>query len=139
MSTTIPQGTTYEDQLARRVCELLPDLNLTERLELLGVMDPDDMRASLAWLAGYAPALFDGALVRDRELAGRLTTRLAEDEDQDDEAEPYCETCGSLVGIFLGHGGGWHHFRGEGTAASPVELFDAGHAAEVTWRLAGAS
>ena len=141
MKTTIPQGTTattYEGQLAQRVGELLPDLNLTERLELLGVMDPDDMRASLAWLAGYAPAVFDAALVRDRALAERLTTRLAEDEDQADEDEPYCNTCGSPVGIFYGHGDGWHHFRGEGTADSPVELFDAGHAPEVAWRPAGA-
>ena len=43
METTIPQGTTYEGQLAERVGELLPDLNASERLELLGAMDPDDM------------------------------------------------------------------------------------------------
>ena len=28
---------------------------------------------------------------------------------------------------------GWRHFRGEGTAASPVELYDAGHEAVVRW------
>ena len=47
--------------------------------------------------------------------------------------EPYCAGCGAWVGIFRGHGDGWHHFRGSGTAASPVELFDAGHAPEVAW------
>ena len=75
------------------------------------------------------------AIVRDRELAGRLTARLAEDEDEGlDDEEPFCGTYGSTVGIFIGHGPGWHHFCGEGTVASPVELFDAGHAPEVAWR-----
>ena len=136
MSTS--DAATHEGQLAERVGELLPDLNLTERLELLGVMDPDDMRASLAWLAGAFPQMFDFALVRDRGLAERLTTQLADVEDQEDEDEPYCYQCGSGVGIFYGHGDAWHHFRGEGTAASPVELFDAGHAPEIAWRPAGA-
>lgn len=142
MNNTIPQGTaaaTHEDQLAGRVGELLPDLNLTERLELLGVMDEGDMRASLAWLAGAYPHMFDYALVRDRELTGRLTTRLAEDEDDDlDDLEPYCFQCGSGVGIFYGHGDAWLHWRGEGTPASPVEIYDAGHAPEVAQRPAGA-
>lgn len=131
---------THEEQLAGRVGELLPDLNRDERLELLGAMDPDDMSTSLAWIAATYPQVFDFALVRDRALAGRLTAKLAEDEDQadEDDFEAYCQTCGSPVGIFLGHGDGWHHFRGEGTVASPVELYDAGHAPEVAWRPAGA-
>jgi hypothetical protein len=134
VNTTSPGAP--EPTLAARARELLPDLNLTERLELLGVMDPDDMRTSLAWLAGTAPAMFDAALVRDRNLVERLTTRLAEDED--DEDEPYCYQCGASVGIFYGHGDGWYHFRGEGTTESPVELYAADHAPEVAWRPAGA-
>ena len=142
MTTTIPQangGATYEGQLAERVGELLPGLNSGERLELLAAMDPDDMSTSLAFIAAMYPQVFDFAIVRDRALAGRLTTRLAEDEDDGlDDEEPYCSACGSPVGIFFGHGPAWHHYRGEGTAASPVELFDAGHAPEVAWRPAGA-
>jgi hypothetical protein len=62
-----------------------------------------------------------------------------DDEDQaDDEDEPYCYTCAAPVGHFLGHGDGWHHWRGQGTVESPVELVDAGHAPEVAWRPAGA-
>ncbi|MGH3199606.1 MAG: hypothetical protein ACRDOH_05645 [Streptosporangiaceae bacterium] len=141
MSTTIPQGTAgaaYESQLAGRAGELLPDLNLTERLELLGVTDPDEMSASLAWLARACPQVFDFAIVRDRGPAGRLTARLAEDEDDGlGGEEPYCRQCGSGVGIFYGHGDGWCHWRGEGTADSLVELFGAGHAPEVAWRPAG--
>lgn len=129
----------HEVPLAGRVAELLPDLSPAERLELLAVMDPDDMSTSLAWIAAMYPQVFDFALVRDRALAERLTTRLAEAEDEDlDDLEPYCTVCGGLIGIFRGHGPDWRHFRGEGTAASPVELFDAGHVPEVAWRPAGA-
>ena len=39
-----------------------------------------------------------------------------------------CSTCGALIGIFQDRPG-WHHYRGDGTAASPVELYDAGHEA----------
>jgi hypothetical protein len=138
MTTNIPQatgGATYEGQLAERVGELLPDLNAGERLELLGAMDPDDMSTSLAFIAAMYPQVFDFAIVRDRALAQRLTTRLAEAEDEGlDDEEPFCSTCGSPVGIFRGHGPAWHHFRGEGTAASPVELYDADHEPEVAWR-----
>lgn len=34
--------------------------------------------------------------------------------------------------MFLGFEG-WRHFRGEGTAASPVVLYDTGHEAAVAW------
>ncbi len=129
--------TAYEDQLAGCVRELLPGLELTERLELLGVMDPDDMRASLAWLAGAFPQVFDFALVRDRELVTRLEDRLG--EDPAGEGEPYCATCGAAAGIFIGHGDAWLHYAGEGTVASPVELYDAGHAPDVAWRIAEGS
>jgi hypothetical protein len=141
MNTTIPQGAsataTHEGQLAERIDELLPDLNLEERLELLSVMYPDDMRASLAWLAGAFPHMFDFAIVRDRALAERLTTQLVA-EDEVDEDQPYCLTCGADVGIFISHGDAWLHYRGKGTAESPVELFDAAHAPDVAWRPAGA-
>lgn len=131
-----PAAATYEGQLAVRVGELLPDLNADERLELLDAMDPGDMSTTLAWIAAAYPQVFDFALVRDRGLVERLNARL--DDDQADDDEPYCGTCGARVGIFLGHGDAWHHYRGEGTAASPVELYDADHAPVVAWRPAGA-
>jgi hypothetical protein len=77
----------------------------------------------------------------DRQLALEAIERIADgDEDQDDEddePETYCRTCGADVGIFIGHGGAWLHYTGEGTTASPVELYDAGHAPDVAWRPAG--
>jgi hypothetical protein len=130
MTATPP---TYSEQLAALAAELLGDVDLDARLELLGVMDPDDMRASLAWLVAYAPRTFDFALVRDRKLVERLQERLDEAE-VDDDPEPYCSACGANAGIFIGHGDAWLHYTGEGTVASPVDLYDAGHAPVIAWR-----
>jgi hypothetical protein len=66
-------ATAYVTQLENRVAELLPGLDGETRLGLLDAMTPGDMRASLAWLASYAPRMFDFALVRDQEMTGRLT------------------------------------------------------------------
>jgi hypothetical protein len=132
----LPPASSYEGQLAERVAEMLPGVATDERLELLGAMDPDDMRTSLAFIVAMYPQVFDFALVRDQAMVERLEGRL--DEDQDDDEEPYCETCGASVGIFHGRGDAWLHYTGQGTVESPVELFDAGHEPVIAWRLAGA-
>jgi hypothetical protein len=139
MNDSTTPTATYEGQLAERVDELLPDLNTDERLELLDVMDPDDMRTSLAFIAAMLPQAFDFALVRDRKLVDRLGERLGEDTDDGlDDEEPYCSACDAKAGIFIGHGDAWLHYTGEGTVASPVELYDAGHEPVIAWRPAGA-
>jgi hypothetical protein len=132
-----PPAATYEGQLAERADTHLPDLDTAARLELLGVMDPDDMRASLAWLVSYAPRTFDFALVRDEAMTGRLLERLNDDGDGE-VLDPYCSACGASVGIFIGHGDAWLHYTGEGTTESPVDLYDAGHEPVIAWREAGA-
>ena len=125
---------TYEGQLAARAAELLPGIGTDERLKLLAAMNQDDMSASLAWLATAYPQVFDFALVRDRKLTVELLARLDEADTDQDDPEPYCSACGASIGIFLNHGQDWHHYRGEGTVASPVELYDAGHEPAVAWR-----
>ena len=110
-----PVPAAYEAQLAERAAEMLPDLTLAERLELLGAMSPEDMSTCLASIATMYPQAFDFSIVRDRALAGRLTTVLVASEDEDDEDQPHCRACGAGVGIFMGHGDGWHHFSGAGT------------------------
>ena len=45
-----------------------------------------------------------------------------------DDTDYTCATCSATVGMFIGREG-WHHFRGAGTVASPVELYDPGHPA----------
>ena len=116
----------YVGQLAERVAELVPEMGTPERLDLLGVMDPDDLRTSLAFIASMYPQVFDFALVRDRAMTERLV-------DQLDDLEPYCKTCGELIGLFIGYEG-WHHYRGDGTPESRTELYDAGHAPAVARR-----
>jgi hypothetical protein len=74
------------------------------------------MAMTLAFLAGYRPPTF-GSVV--------------------DGPEPHCTACGAAVGIFLGHGTEWHHFRsasasGDGSA----EVYDADHAPAIGWRYA---
>ena len=77
---------------------------------------------TLAFLAGYRPTTFGGVV---------------------DGPEPYCTACGGAVGIFLGHGTEWHHFRVASAAASPgdgrTEVYDAEHAPAIGWRYAVAS
>jgi hypothetical protein len=67
-------------------------------------------------------------------LAQLLQRRGLADQADDDGLEPYCGECGAPIGIFLGHGQGWHHHRGAGTAAAPVELYDADHEPAPAWR-----
>lgn len=45
---------------------------------------------------------------------------------------PYCQVCGSRVGIFIRYSLGWRHYRAAGE--SGIELFDPGHAPRVGWR-----
>lgn len=66
---------TYESQLAQRAADLLGDVDTGARLELLGVMTPDEMSASLAFIAAMYPQAFDHGLVRDRQLTARLRER----------------------------------------------------------------
>jgi hypothetical protein len=83
----------------------------------------------------------DRAAALDRVAAelARVSVLLAAateglDDDEDDDDEPYCVTCGRWMGMFHGLED-WRHFRGEGTAASPVELYDPGHEAAVAWTI----
>jgi hypothetical protein len=140
----VPPAGTYEGQLAERAAELLPGVGTAERLELLDVMDPDDMRTSLAFVASLYPQVFDAALVRDRALVERLNVRRDEDQEAEYLAEPesYCTACGENVSHFFGHEGP-QHFRGPHkliTGAERRELFTPadGHEPVIAWRPAGA-
>jgi hypothetical protein len=79
-----------------------------------------------------------GAMERVGTELARLSVILAaatEDiGDDTDDLEPYCTTCGEWVHIFHGYES-WRHFTGEGTATSPVELYEAGHEAVVAWTI----
>ena len=88
----------------------------------------------------------------DRQLALEAIERVVltggqqEDDDQEDDetyacstcGAPACTTCGAPIGMFTGLAG-WRHFRGDGTADNPVELYDAGHEATFAQGPGGAS
>jgi hypothetical protein len=138
-----PRDATHDGQLAARAAELLPGIGSAERLELLGVMDPDDLRSSLAFIISQHPAVFDASLARDRKLVERLTDRLGRAGSAEDDLEPYCARCGADIGIFWGHGEGWHHYR-TGTddcsvSGTGIEIYvpDDEHAPAVSWAPAG--
>jgi hypothetical protein len=54
--------------------------------------------------------------------------------DEDDDAEPYCATCGQWIGMFHGLDG-WRHFQGDPAPGGQRELYDAGHEAAPAWRV----
>jgi hypothetical protein len=81
------------------------------------LLDIEQMAMTLAFLAGYRPPTFGSVI---------------------DGPEPHCTTCGEPVGIFLGHGTDWRHFRVASAAPSPgdgpTEVYDADHAPSIGWR-----
>jgi hypothetical protein len=136
------------------MCTIIPDSHpLADKT--LGAMAELKARrtAAAAVLADYKAALASAPVTSPpgREWMLRLASVLEDllgvlgpeddedrdDEDHEDDLDPYCYTCGATIGIFYGHGNAWLHYRGEGTVASPVELYDAGHAPEVAWAPAG--
>jgi hypothetical protein len=65
-------------------------------------------------------------------IAERLDSDAADDDDDDLPETFLCATCGATIAIFIGHGDGWHHYTGNGTAAHPTVLYDADHPATLT-------
>jgi hypothetical protein len=129
------------------MCTIIPDQQPPADTPLGDVAELNARRtAAAAVLGDYKAALASASLTSPpgREWILRLASVLEdlldvlgpddEDHDDEDDFEPYCSTCGATIGIFIGHGDAWLHYTGEGTVASPVELFDAGHAPVVAWR-----
>jgi len=138
------------------MCTIIPDQQPPADKTLGAVVELNARRiAAAAVLGDYKAAVASAPVTRPpgREWMLRLASVLEDllavlggpDDDEDDEAqgdededrEPYCYTCGADIGIFRGHGPAWLHYTGTGTADSPVELYDAGHAPVVAWRPAG--
>jgi hypothetical protein len=109
-------------------------LTTGDRTDMVSAMTADERAWMVAFIAGYAPQIFDAAVAsRSATFADELADRIDLADEDDDEPETYCKTCGEPVGMFLKHEG-WHHYRGEGTQEHPTELYDAGHAPDVGWR-----
>ena len=97
---------------------------LVEALERIDVLD---------WLRPTCVICLDAAADRQTTRGPVCSDCVGEPGDQaeDDYWRDYdytCSTCGAQIGMFIGRRG-WHHYRGDGTAASPVEIYNAGHEA----------
>jgi hypothetical protein len=97
------------------------------RLIRLAATEPDQMAESLAFLAGYAPGIFDTILTATDPCPGDGHPA------GDDALEPFCITCRARIGIFTGRGGDWLHYTGE-LDDRDVQPYDADHAPAIGWR-----
>ena len=111
-----------------------PDEAARKRRDRLARATAEQAEAALTYLSMIDPLMFGMAMD-----AADLTVGLASGAEapEDDEPIPVCRRCGGQAGIFLNHGLGWQHFRGDGTTAGAQEIYDPGHPAEVAWRLPG--
>jgi hypothetical protein len=110
-----------------------PDEAARQRRDRLARATAGQAAAALAYLSMIDPLIFEIAM----DAADLAAGAAPRDETAEDEALPVCRGCGGQVGIFLDHGLDWLHFTGDGTTAGAQEIYDPGHPAEVTWRLAG--
>jgi hypothetical protein len=110
-----------------------PDDAARKRRDRLGRATAEQAEAALAYLSAIDPLMFEIAM----DAADLITGVAPRDEAAgDDEAVPVCRLCGAQAGIFPDHGSEWQHFRGDWTTSGTQEVYDPGHPAEVTWRLA---
>ena len=105
-----------------------PDQAARQRADRLAKATPEQVENALAYLSAIDPEAF--------EIAFTAVTTTADELLEDEEPIPVCRQCGTIIGIFPDHGLEWRHFRGDGTTSGAQEIYDPGHAAQVTWILA---
>jgi len=128
MQTSLP----YHDEPVR----VPEDDQFTVRLRGLS---PQQLLDAMTFVAFWSPGAFTAALeyceATDWGWSGfdpDLVPDPDADDIPDDDPAPVCARCGGNLGIFLKFGLDWRHYRGEGL--DNLELYDPGHAPEVTWR-----
>jgi hypothetical protein len=105
-----------------------PDQAARHRADRLAKATPEQIENALAYLSAIDPEAF--------EIAFTAVTTVGDKTPEDEEPAPLCRRCGALIGIFPDHGLDWRHFRGDGATSGAQEIYDPGHAAQVTWILA---
>jgi len=107
-----------------------PDQAARQRADRLAKATPGQIEKALAYLSMIDPEAF--------EIAFTAVTAPGDEtqEDEDEEPVPVCRRCGAMVGIFPDRGLRWRHFRGAATTSGAQQVYDPGHAAQVTWILA---
>jgi hypothetical protein len=101
------------------------DASARERADRLARATAGQMEAALALLSMLDPEAFEIAFA---------AVPLASD-DCDDDPIPVCRQCGGVVGIFPDRGLRWLHFRGGSSTSGAQQIYEPGHAPEVTWIL----
>ena len=112
---------------AHSALPILP-LGTHPRLDRVAAATSEQLSAALIFLSVFDPDAFDHSM------------DVAQSDDDNPgatgEAEPVCAICDGKIGIFLERGLAWRHYTGDGTTVGQQEIYDPGHAAVVTWRLA---
>jgi hypothetical protein len=103
-----------------------PDAAARQRADRRAQATTGQMQAALAFLSVIDPEAF--------EIAFTAITPAGGDEPETEEPVPVCRACSATAGIFPEHGLDWKHYR-DGTTAGAQQVYDPGHAPEVTWRL----
>jgi hypothetical protein len=106
------------------------DAAARDRSDGLAKATVDQMVAALAFLSAIDPEAFEIAFTAVTPARDHL-----DDRNEDDEALPACRRCGASVGIFPDHGLDWRHYRGDGITSGAQQIYDPGHAPDVTWCL----
>jgi hypothetical protein len=105
-----------------------PDRAARQRADRLAKATAEQIETALAYLSAIDPEAF--------EIAFTAVTAASDEAQEDEEPVPVCRRCGAMTGIFPDHGLQWRHFRGDGSTSGAQEIYDPGHAAQVTWILA---
>src|ERR1700761_7326677 len=108
-----------------------PDAAARHRSDRLAKATVDQMQAALAFLSVLDPEAFEIAFT----AVTPARDHFEDDPHEDDEALPACRRCGASVGIFPDHGLAWQHYRGDGITSGAQQIYDPGHAPDVTWCL----
>jgi hypothetical protein len=140
------QATGYGDSPAAALASAWPlDADLPEQPGPVDATAAAVLAGKLTTLREYVGRVLggehrdaQGVLERVSADLGRISVILAaatEGEDDDlDDAEPFCVTCGNWIGMFHGLDG-WQHFTGDPAPGGRRELHDADHDADPAWTI----
>ena len=119
-----PTGVPNDDQFTERLRGLSAQ-QLLDAMTFLSFWSPSAFAAVLDYCEAtdWGWSGFDPDLIPDQDG----------DDNRDDSPAPVCARCGGDLGIFLKFGLDWRHYRGQGL--DDIELYDPGHAPELTWRV----
>jgi len=111
-----------------------PDQAARQRADRLAKATPEEIEKALAYLSMIDPEAFEIAFTA---VTTTTTTTTGDEDREDEEPVPVCRRCGAMIGIFPDRGLRWRHFRGAASTSGTQQVYDPGHAADVTWILPG--